>query len=87
MCVSVHKRVHASTHACESLCVPVSAWVHVHPHVCLSVCVIVAASVYARFACVCACMHTITTVDDALVGIICHIVAMQDIRYYCIVTL
>ena len=56
-----------------------------HPHVCPSVCVIVAASVCARFACVCACMHTITTVDDAWVGIICRNVDKQDVRYYCIV--
>ena len=60
MCVSVHKRVHASTHACECLCVPVSAWVYVHPHVCPSVCVIVAASVcmHVLHVCVPACIRS-----------------------------
>ena len=44
-------------------------------YVCPSVCVIVAASV-------CACIHTILTVDDVWIGIIGHIVAKQDVRYY-----
>ena len=30
-------------------------------------------------------MHTITTVDNAWVGVICHNMAKQDVRYYCIV--
>ena len=40
--------------------------------------------VYARFARVCACMHTITTADDAWVGVIYHNVTKQDVSYYCI---
>ena len=34
-------------------------------YVCPSICVIVATCVYARFACVCACMRIILRVDDA----------------------
>ena len=38
--------------------------------------------VYACFACVCAFIHTILTVDDAWIGIIGHNMAKQDVRYY-----
>ena len=70
-------RVFMCSCECMSVCAPT----------CLSVCLCdcCCKCVYARFACVCACMHTITAVDDAWIGIICHNVAKQDVRYYCIV--
>ena len=56
---------------CMSVCAPTFL------SVCLCDCC--CKCVYARFACVCACMHTITTVDDAWVGVICHNMAKQDV--------